>query len=194
MRADLSTYRAMRAAGHTASHAYGIARDVADAAAVLRWTYEDAGGEDGNLADAHRPFRPDYADDIYVVDMAELAIRTAGWPYPPTLPPGARALIYVYTDQDRSPYEDDCYDETDLTAWRADDWHYVMTWAVVVGRDGTVGTAACGGTERGSYWPGTDESQIWHLVPDLLSEAADDILSTTPDLSATLADPLPLEV
>lgn len=127
--------------------------------------------------------------DIYEVDVAALYRHTNGASPNVTMADGspvdgtvdlvtdeASAWIVLYYDESGRSHmdEDECYDEADRESWRNDEWVFVGVQAIVSLPDGRIGTSAIWGVEQGAYWPGSDESQIWHVVPDQLSEALDD--------------------
>lgn len=142
-----------------------------------------------SLPDHVAPKAYDEPVDIYEVDVAALYRHTNG-PSPSVrmadgspvdgtvdlVTDEASAWIVVYYDESGRSHmdEDECYDEADRESWRNNEWLFVGVQAIVSLPDGRIGTSAVWGVEQGSYWPGSDESQIWHVVPDQLSESLDD--------------------
>lgn len=88
---------------------------------------------------------------------------------------GFDVTIYVVPDADSSPFDAECYSQSDVQAWRDDEWFYVG-FVYVASRDGIeLGSASIWGTEWD--FPGANDSSIdaWiaedYYHPDLLKEA-----------------------
>jgi hypothetical protein len=199
-RREASTYLELRNAGRAASSAFYVIDTMRAASAVLELSsdYADAPYGDYGLLEA------------YTIDPAALEVQTSvtkwstvfdattGAPivHPVILPPGATARAYVYRDDDHESPADEleseggCYTVADVEAWRADLWQYVGVAVVVTLANGDTGQAALWGTEQGDYWPGSDESDIWHTIADVTSEAIADALATTRNVSTAVSEAL----
>lgn len=184
-RRALGTYQEARRRGCSPRSAVAYARDVVKALAVLprmshhssRWCYD--------------------------VDVEALARETAGPVLHVTrpdgthpdgtvmLPAGSRARIEVLPD-DRGWEDEECYDEGDYAAWLRDEWHFRGVVATVTLADGREGEASVWGVDVGPYWIGVEESQIWHVLPDLLAEALDE--ADEQDRQVTIARDVEAEV
>ena len=101
---------------------------------------------------------------------------------------GFTVTIEMVEDADTTPFEFDCDDESDIEAWRNDEWRYV----------GFVYTASLEGVDLGeaSIWaieldlPGgkMDGIDAWiaedYYHPDLMAEAIDDARATLKRITA----------
>lgn len=93
-------------------------------------------------------------------------------------------------DDDVSPEEFECYDQSDLSAWRNGQWQYVTVSAHVEWDGVEIGSDSTGGVEHGSLpeveadafemTPGRTEgnavhmgSTAWHVTVQALSNAGD---------------------
>lgn len=168
-------YAETRARGWSVTRSVGLARDIATAESVMpsvSWI--------------------DNAE-TYAVDPLALELATSspapnvtgpnGEPvvHKVSLPAGAVATVRTPDDDSRRPDDngEDCYDADDVAAWERNEWIYAGTVVTVTLADGREGEASIWGTEVGPYWPGTDRSQIWHNVPDLVAEALAEALEQT---------------
>lgn len=169
-----SAYAAARANGRTVTGALSIARGVRVAHSVM----QDADAYGETLAayeiDADR-LAEVTADPVLDALCGTLTTREGRRVlHPVRIPEGASVRVEVKRDDDITPDQYDAYDVDDVDAWRADDWQYVYLVATVTLTDGRTGTGAIGGVEMGAHWPGTDESQVWHVVPGIIAEALQD--------------------
>lgn len=169
-------YRARRAAGDTpyVAHHYFM-RERA-----VRAVLADLDGDvpvEGPQSTFHG------VEEAYDVDDAALVTFTSGpapWrrhtrsrqPYGTvSIPEGAQVRVFVHRDVLAFGIGDDCYTRDDLAAWERGEWHYVGVEVAALLVDGTSGTAILWGIERGAYWPGSVEGQLWEQVPDLIEQA-----------------------
>lgn len=86
-------------------------------------------------------------------------------------PEGTRIAVRVRPDESSHPEDFECYTDADVLAWSMDEWGFVGVDMIVILPDGRKGEAALCGIERGYYWPGSNEADIWHVVPELAGEA-----------------------
>lgn len=168
---DAYTYVEARERGKSPSEALKMVRVEANIRDVLKFSADFDGA----------PYQ--YPDDAYDVDVEALARVTAGpmlnvvnpnGSHPDgtvRVPEGAKVRAFVYRDQGHGIDEDECYGDADIAAWKADEWKFVGVSAVVTLADGSEGESAVWGVEQGDYWPGSDEYDIWHVVPDMIYEA-----------------------
>lgn len=130
-------------------------------------------------------------DDSWDVDLTSMAAQSSRWPYPlPSFPPGATATVEVTRDDDAGIDDAECWAVEDVEAWRADRWAFNVLRVTVRLQNGDRGIAALGGVALGDYWPGSFEAQMSATVAEMLTEALDDALGRTSDVSAALAVPL----
>ena len=101
---------------------------------------------------------------------------------------GFMVTIEMVEDTDTTPFDFECYDESDIKAWRNDEWRYVG-FVYTASREGVdLGEASIWGTELdfpGGKMDGIDawiEEDYYH--PDLVSEAIDDARATLKRLTA----------
>lgn len=158
---EMDMYRSLRRE-RTAAFAFHIVKSTRDAAAVL--THGSTSGS---------PYGSPTAG--YDVDLTALR-RTTGV----DVPDGHVVRLYVYHDADGKPADYECYSDEDIAAWKRDEWTYVGVSVVVMRPDGATGESALWGIEQGDYWPGSDESDIWHAVPDLIDEALGELAVEPP--------------
>ena len=185
-----AAYIAARGRGESVPRALSRARAELVASAVLTWRDADDREDVPAATDAI---------DAYDVNPRELArvtsdrrlsslageVRDAATGalilHPVVLPDGATARVYVYADDDATPDDELTTGAADYDAWCEGRWCYVGVAAVVTFADGRRGDASLWGVERGDYWPGSDEAQIWHTIPDLIREAASEADGAEPD-------------
>ena len=101
---------------------------------------------------------------------------------------GFTVTLEMVEDTDSTPFDADCYDESDIEAWRNDEWRYVG-FVYTASREGVdLGEASIWGTEwnfPGGTMDGIDawiEEDYYH--PDLVSEAINDARATLKRLTA----------
>lgn len=93
---------------------------------------------------------------------------------PLDIPEGATVRVWVHADEDGDAHHEmlsGFVDAEALDAWRRDQWAYVGVVALVELPDGRSAFDAVWGVERGDYWPGSPEAQVWHVIPGLVREA-----------------------
>lgn len=179
-------YVQARADGRSVSHAVSMARLEQVSSAVLSWAMLSS--SEHGASDVL---------DVYDVDAKELE-RVTNTPSLDALsgmvtrvdgevilsdvrlPQGAVARVFVRADYDIRPDDVDCYSEADVEAWRDCLWRYVGVEAQVTLWDGCYGSTSIWGVEQGSYWPGSAEAQIWHVVPDVIRGAYAEACSSQP--------------
>lgn len=193
-------YRAARERGETVSLAHTRALAERVVADVL--TFRDAW--DVSHLDVREPW------NVWQVDVRALA-RVTSDPrtdalsgtvhdvdgnrvlYPVTVPDLATVYVVARHDPDTNPDDVECYTPDDVDAWKRDAWHYMYVSAHVQLVDGRRGDAGVGGVELGEYWPGSDASQVWHVVPDLVRQALADAESVPAHTTAhTTGDDAPV--
>jgi len=168
-RAATARYSESRGAGQTVARAYAAAVDAHDAASVLYLN----GHTGGYIIDADALDRVT-SKPLTNVTNADGSPVTRGI----TLPDDVTAVVTLSYDDGRTPGEDgeDCYSADDVAAWRENEWTFQTVTVTLTDDDGReLSYATCGCVEVGDYWPGTEESQVWHVVPDLVSEAWDEV-------------------
>ena len=101
---------------------------------------------------------------------------------------GFTVTIKMVEDTDSTPFDFECYGETEIEAWRNDEWRYVG-FVYTASREGVdLGEASIWGTEwnfPGGTMDGIDawiEEDYYH--PDLVSEAINDARATLKRLTA----------
>ena len=101
---------------------------------------------------------------------------------------GFTVTIEMVEDTDTTPFDFECYDESDIEAWRNDEWRYVG-FVYTASREGVdLGEASIWGTEWNFPGGKMDGIDAWILEnyyhPGLLSEAIDDARATLKRLTA----------
>lgn len=93
--------------------------------------------------------------------------------FPVVVPDGIMLTVSAEYDADTAG---DDYPQDDAEAWREDEWEFRTVVVTARDADGTeLATAALGGVEVGSHWPGGEEAQIWPHIPGLVRQALEDL-------------------
>ena len=101
---------------------------------------------------------------------------------------GFTVTVEMVEDTDTTPFDFECYDESDIEAWRNEAWRYVG-FVYTARREGVaLGEASIWGTELDFPGDKMDGIDAWiaedFYHPDLMSEAIDDARSTIKRLTA----------
>lgn len=124
---------------------------------------------------------------IMTIDQKDVTQRAidGGW----TLPPFWTVTAEISPDCDSSPDEFDCYSPDDITAWRNDEWRFVVVCVFVEDADERLwGNATLGGVEHGCLDQVdidalTDKPGEYSVVRehDMIREALEDAVSALAD-------------
>ena len=101
---------------------------------------------------------------------------------------GFTVTIEMVEDTDSTPFDSECYDESDIEAWRNDEWQYVG-FVYTASREGVdLGEASIWGTELDFPGGKMDGLDSWiaedYYHPDLVAEAISDARATLKRLAA----------
>ena len=101
---------------------------------------------------------------------------------------GFTVTLEMVEDTDSTPFDADCYDESDIEAWRNDEWRYVG-FVYTASREGVdLGEASICGAELDFPGGKMDGIDAWisedYYHADLVSEAIDDARATLKRLTA----------
>ena len=101
---------------------------------------------------------------------------------------GFTITIEMVEDTDTTPFEFECYGESDIEAWRNDEWRYVGFVYTAIREGVRLGTSSIWGTELD--FPGGKMDGIGSWIaedfyhPGLVSDAIDDARATLKRLTA----------
>ena len=101
---------------------------------------------------------------------------------------GFTVTIKMVEDTDSTPFDFECYDESDIKAWRNDEWRYVG-FVYTTSREGVeLGSSSIWGTELDLPGGKIDGIEAWiaenFYHPELVSEAIEDARATLKRLTA----------
>ena len=101
---------------------------------------------------------------------------------------GFTVTIKMVEDTDSTPFDFECYDESDIKAWRNDEWRYVGFVYTAIREGVELGLSSIWGTELDFPGDKMDGIEAWiaenYYHPDLMAEAINDARATLKRLTA----------
>ena len=100
---------------------------------------------------------------------------------------GYQITATVEPDADSSPHDYECYGESEINAWMADEWRYVGIVLSVSYKGVTLDDSAASLWGVECNFPGTDNSYLATVAEELLPEAMDVAVRRRAEIVAALS-------